>query len=140
MFLGCSISRGIAGLLLELLLDGALYLLDSLGGVIVIGGRRRRSGSYLCGGAWRSWLGSTRSYGLGGRRSIRFFDALDGGLRFLVGLLVGLAHESLSTLFEDTAKAVPLEVETRGDGWGLAGAFRLGTSPGIGWCGVVDLK
>jgi hypothetical protein len=140
VLLSCGVSRRITGLQLELLLKGALYFSDGLGGVIIIGGRRRGSGSFLCSGAWCSWLGAARSYSLGGRWSIRFSSALDGGLRFLVGLLVGLAHESLCTLFEGTTEAVPLEVETRGDGRGLAGAFRLGTSPGFGWCGVVDLK
>ena len=139
MLLGCGVGRRIAWLLLELLLDSALHMLYSLGGVIITSGRGR-SGSCLCGGTRCSRLGSTGSQGLVGRRSIRFFSALDGSLRFLVGLLVGLAHESLCTLFEGTAEAVLLEIDTRGDGWGLGGAFRLGTSPGFGWGGIVDLK
>lgn len=139
MLLGRSVSRRIAGLLLEFLLDGALRLLDSLGRVIIIGGRRRRSGSCLCSGARYSRLGSARGSGLGGR-SIRFFSALGGDLRFLVGLLVDFAHESLCTLFEGTSEAVPLDVDTRSNGRGLAGALCLGTSPGVGGGRIIDLN
>ena len=139
LLLGRDVSRRILGLLRQLLLDSPLRLLDSQGGVIVIGGRRRRrrSGGRICSGA--GWLGPARGSGLGGRR-IGLFSALDGGLGFLVALLVGLAHERLCALLEGTAEAAPLEVDTRRNRRSLGAAFGVGTCPCVGRSGVVDLK